>query len=118
MKHNAHEDGLWEVVETITIGRGGHQAVGNVIQGSGTSGTTFLIEDLRTFGGNGECSIGHTHGGFETDHMESSATDSRQDMVDAQGRSSVGRGRNTVGDDLHRDTIGNCLTMDGVADNI
>ena len=73
---------------------------------------------MGTFGVNGEEVRGHTHGFSETGHGEESATNIRHDMGDIQDRSSVGSGRNSVGYDLHRDTIGNCGTVGGVAANI
>ena len=35
--------GLRGVGDTVTMGRGGHQGVGNFLQGSGTSGITFWL---------------------------------------------------------------------------
>ena len=96
-----HEDGLGEVEETITTGRGGPQGVRKVLPGRGTSGTNFGLRDLGTFSGNGEECTGHIHGVSEIDYGEAIATDSRRNMGDDQGGSSVGSGRNSVVDDLH-----------------
>ena len=84
------------------MGRGGPQGVRMFLQGSGTSGTTFWLGDLGNFGGNGEEGRGHTKKVSETDHEEASAINRRWDIGDAQGGSSTGSGRNSVGDDLHR----------------
>ena len=89
-KHNARKVGLGEVGDTFMMGRGGPQGVGNVLQGSGTSDTTFWILYLRTFGRNREEGIGNTQYVYWTDHGEASVTNTRQDMGDSQGGSSAG----------------------------
>ena len=39
-------------------------------------------------------------------------------MGDARGRSSAGSGGNAVGDDLYRETTGNCGTVGDITTNI
>ena len=73
---------------------------------------------MGTFGGNGEECIRGTHRLHQKNHGEASAADRRRDVGDARGRSSVGRGRNAVGDDLYRETAGNRGTVGGVMTNI
>ena len=52
-KHHAHKVSLGEVGDTVMMGRSGPQGVGNVLQGGGTSGTTFWICYFGDFSGNG-----------------------------------------------------------------
>ena len=58
------------------------------------------------------------HGLPHTDHGESSMADSRQDMGDDQGKSSVGGGMNAVGVDLYREKAGKRGTVGGFTTNI
>ena len=89
-KHHALKDGLGQVSENVTTGRGGPQGIGNVLQVDGTSGITFGTGDLVNFGGNVKEGRGHTNGVSKTYHREASAMDRRRNMVYAQGRVSVG----------------------------
>ena len=102
MKHQAREDGLGEFGEAVNTGRGGSRGGVNVLQDSGTVSTTFWIGDLGIFSSNGEEGGGHTYGLSEADHREAWAVEVRQDMGYTQFKISVGRGRNTFGDNLHR----------------
>ena len=107
---------MWGFGETVTTGRGGPQGADNFLQESCTSGTSFWIEDLVTFGVNVEEGRVHTHQVSETDHKKAMVIDSRQDMGDSQVRSSAGSCRNSVRDDLHRDTKGDCGTVGGIVE--
>ena len=82
--------------------KGRTQGVSNVLQGGITSDINIWFRDLGPFGGNGKEGRRSTHIFSQTDHKEASAEDSRQDMGDAQGGSSVGRGGNIFGNDLYR----------------
>ena len=60
-----------------------------------------------------------THMGFMRQLTgEGGATECIWDMIDTQGGSSAGIGRNSVGDELHRETVGNRITVGSVAANI
>ena len=73
---------------------------------------------MGNFGCNGAEDRGDTHGFSSTYHGEAGTTVARRDMGDAQGGSSAGIGRNSVGDELHRETVGNRSTLGSVAANI
>ena len=73
---------------------------------------------MGTIGGNGEEVRGHKHRVSYTDHEEARATGSRRDMGDALGGISARSGGNTAGDDIHRETTGNRVTVGGVITNI
>ena len=104
--------------DTATTRRGIPQGVGNVLQGGGTSNITVLFGYFGPFGGNGEEGRRNTNRFSLIDHGEYSAADSRRYMGDAQGRSSARSGRNTVVNDIYRETIDNRVTVGGVATDI
>ena len=62
---------------------------------------------MSTFGRYVEEGGGHTHGFYDADHGEGGVMEGIWGMRDAHGGSSVVRGRNSFGDDLHRETTGN-----------
>ena len=98
-------------------GRGGPQSVGNALQGGGTIHTNFWFGDLGNFGRNGEEGKGRSHRFSYTDHREASVTDIRREMGDYHKGINTGSGGSAVGEDLHRETTGNCGTVgDVVAD--
>ena len=103
---------------TAPTGRGRPQVVGNVLQVVGPINITVWFGDVGTFGGNGEEGRKGTYRLPQADHREASAEDSRWDVGDSQGGSSTGSGRNEVGDDLYRDTAGNCDTVGGFTTDI
>ena len=86
---------VWGRLGKILIREGVDPRVSAMLyRGGGTGGTTFWLGDLGTLGGNREEGRGHTHGVFETYYGKSSVADSRQDMGDVQGGSSVAIGGN------------------------
>ena len=106
-----------EVGEASKKGRYGYQVGGNVLQGGVTGGTNFWIRDLGTFGSNVEEVGGRTYGFSEADNGKAGAVEGRREVGESQGGRSVGSGRNSVGNDLHRETTGYCVTVSGAADN-
>ena len=101
-KHPARKFGLGQAGYNATTIRGGPQGVGNVLQGGVTSDITIWFRDLGPFGGNVKEGRRRTHIFSQTDHKETSAVDSRQDMGDAQVGSSAGSGGKIFGNDLYR----------------
>ena len=73
---------------------------------------------MGIFGGNGEEVIRGIHRVPQTDHGESSATDRRLNVGDAQGKSSAGSSSNTVLNDQYRETTGNRGRVGGVMTTI
>ena len=73
---------------------------------------------MGTFSGNVEEGREHTQGVSEVYYGEAIAPVIRHDMGDSQGGSSAVSGSNSVGDDLYRETTGNCGIVGGVALNI
>ena len=93
--------------------RGITQGVGNFLLGGGAGNFIVWVGDAGTFGFNGKEVRGDTHGVPATDHREANKAIRRQEMGDAGGaRRKRGRG-NPVGEDLHRDTTGNCGSVGG-----
>ena len=68
---------------------------------------------MGPFGGNGEEGGRDAHWVPSTDHGEVSALVRRQGVGDTRGGRSTGGSGNPVGNDLHRDTAGNCGTVGG-----
>ena len=104
--------------ETDIMVRGRPQGGGSVLYVSGPSDTTVCFGDVGPFGRNVEEVRRFTHKAPQTDHEEERATYNRQDVGDAWGGISAESGRNAVGNDLYRETAGNCGTMGGVTTNI
>ena len=65
------------------------------------------------FGVNGKEGIGDTHGVPATDHGEASKAIRRREMGDAGAARRTRCSSNPVGDDLHRETSGNCGSVGG-----
>ena len=73
---------------------------------------------MGSFGENVEEGRRGTHRVPQMDRGEASASDRRQDVVDARGGSSAESGRNAVSNDLYRETTGNRITVSDVTTNI
>ena len=117
-EHNTRKVGLGETGNTALTGRGRSQDCDNCLQGSSPINTTVCFGDVGPFGRNVEEVRRFTYRAPQTDHGEAIATYNRQDVGDAWGRISAESGRNAVGNDLYRETAGNCGTMGGVTTNI
>ena len=113
-EHHARKVGLGDSRDTALTGRGIPQGGSNVLQGGGPGNTDVWFRDVGTFGGNGEESRRAAHRFTHTYHREVSAEDRRRYVGEAQDPSSAGRGRNSVNNDLYKETSGNHGTVGGV----
>ena len=113
-EHHARKVGLGETGDTDLTVRGIPQGDGNFLQGSGPSDTNVWFGDVSTFGINVYEGRSNTHRVTQTDHGEASAVVSRRDMGYDRGRSIVGGGGNSAGNDLYREKSGNRATVGGV----
>ena len=104
--------------DTAMMRRGGPQGAGNVSQVDGTNDITVWFVYFGPFGGNEEEVRRSTHIFSHTDHGEASVADIRRYMGDARSGSSVKISRNTVGNELYRETTGNRGTVGVVATDI
>ena len=109
---------MGETMDTDPTARGRPQGGGNVLHVGDPSYATVWFRDVGTFGGNGEESIRVAHRVPQTDQWEASTVDKRRGVGDERGRSSVGKGGNSVGDDLYREIEGKHGTVGGVMTNI
>ena len=94
-------EGLGEIGQDASEGRGGLQSVGNVIQVDGAGGDLIWIRVLGPVGGNEENVGRDTHRVSETNHREVGTPEGGQDMVYTGERGRAGSGRNSVGNNLH-----------------
>ena len=118
MDNHAYKVGLGETGNTASTGGGITQGVRNFIQGRGVGDSTVWVEDVGPFGNIGEEGGRDTHWVPSADHGEASEAVKRRDMGDAWGgRRTAGSG-NSVGEDLHRDTVGNLGSVGGATSSI
>ena len=114
MEHHACNVDLGEIVETSYTERGRTQGVNNFLQSCGGGNSIVWVGDVCYFGVNDEYGRGDTHGVPATDHGKASEGISRRDMGDSGGKSLNRGSGNAVVKDLHRETVGNRVGVDGV----
>ena len=95
------------------MGWGRTQSVGNFLQGGVTGNSIVWVRDVGPFVVNNKEVREGTHGVPATDHGEASEASRRQDMGDAGGRRRTRGIRDLVGEDPHRETVGNRGAVSG-----
>ena len=99
---------MGEIGDTALTERGRTQGVGKFLQGGVAGDTTVWVVNVGLFGVNSKEGRGDTHGVPDTDHREAIESIRRRDMGDAVGGRRTRGSGNPVGEDLHRETAGNC----------
>ena len=84
-KHQANDDCLGEVGETVQQRKGVLQSGGNVLHDSDRCITTFLLENLGTVVSDEEGIRGETNGFSQSYYREEVVVEGRREMSDTKG---------------------------------
>ena len=113
VEHHAHKVGLGETGYTVFTVGSRIQGVSNYLQGCGAGNSIVWVRGVGILGVNGKEGRGETNGVPTPDHGEAIEAIRRQYMGDAGGGRCTRGSMNPVGEDLYRETVGNCGAVVG-----
>ena len=117
-EHHEQNVGKGKTGDTASTGGVRTQGAGNFLQGGGAENSIVWVRDVGPYGVNVINVRRDTHRVPAIDHGEASKVFRRRDMGDAWGGRRTRGSRNTVVEDLHKETAGNRGAVGGATSRI